>query len=77
MSGTSKTNGTMKQITTTAYRKVNSHGFVQRPGWCITHNDFAWVYGDGGVNCFYCCVVEHRRQIVRSSSVRWCFHEER
>lgn len=28
------------------------------PGWCETHQDFAWRYLDGSSNCFFVCMAE-------------------
>lgn len=30
----------------------------RQAAWCITHQEFAWLYGDNGVECLYCLSVE-------------------
>lgn len=31
---------------------------IKRPAWCVLHNDFAWIWGDGSEGCWYDCVTE-------------------
>lgn len=31
---------------------------IKRPGWCVLHNDFAWIWSDGLEGCWYDCIVE-------------------
>lgn len=33
-------------------------GFVKRAGWCLNHDDFAWRFGDGSIECLYCYRAE-------------------
>jgi len=38
--------------------KASSATVLARPGWCVTHEELAWRYSDGGISCWYCCIVE-------------------
>lgn len=40
-----------------AYRMRTKFG-MKRPGWCVKHDDFAWIWGDGSEECWYDCTVE-------------------
>ena len=33
-------------------------GGTERPGWCREHQDFAWLYDDGSVQCLWATSVE-------------------
>jgi hypothetical protein len=35
-----------------------SADLVRVAGRCTVHDDLAWLYEDGSINCFYCAVVE-------------------
>lgn len=50
--------------------------FIRKPGWCNTHQDFAWIYDDGSEQCWFDLVVEETNEhdiapMVRTWGVDW------
>jgi hypothetical protein len=43
------------------YRMRTEFG-IKRPGWCLTHHDFAWLWRDGSERCWYEDVTESRQE---------------
>lgn len=39
-----------------ARTQMREHG--KQPAWCLTHNEFAWLYDDDSVGCWYDRIVE-------------------
>ena len=40
--------------------------YERRAGRCAEHDDLAWLYDDGSIQCVYCLVVE-----ISKSDCRW------